>query len=69
MEPEIIERKVREIIEYSKDDNPMLRVIKFNGEAKFGVFIEIANVEGAGRTLFIRDVDIYMLPLVEIADV
>lgn len=69
MKPKDIERKIWEIVEYSMDGHPMLRIIKYNGESKFGEFVQIANVEGGGRSLFTRTLGIDFYPLHEIKNV
>ncbi len=69
MEPEIIEHEIRKILVYSKDKNPMLRIIKNNGDTKFGVYIQLGKIEGGGRALFARALKISVYPLNEIADI
>jgi hypothetical protein len=69
MEPEIIEDKIVKIIAYSMDNSPMLKVIKNNGDAKFGVYIQLGKIEGGGRALFTRALKISVYPLNEIADI
>lgn len=69
MEPEDIERKIQEIIKYYRDEQPILKIIKNNGESKFGVYIQIENLEGSGKALFVRAFKISVYPLIEIRDV
>ena len=69
MEPEELERKIRQIIMHSRNKRPMLRVIKNTGEAKFGVYIQLGDIEGAGKALFTRAGKEFMFPLHEIRDV
>lgn len=69
MEPEDIERKIREIIEYSLDKQPMLQIIKNNKDSKFGVYMQIGDFEGGGKALYVMELKILMIPLIEIYDV
>ncbi len=69
MEPEDIERKIREIIEYSRDKQPILRIIKNNKDSKFGVYTQIGDFEGGGKALHVMELKILMIPLCEISDV
>ncbi|MCX6765554.1 MAG: hypothetical protein NT136_01170 [Candidatus Moranbacteria bacterium] len=69
MKPGVLERKIRKIVEYSRDKQPMLRIIKNNGESKFGEYIQLGIIEGGGRALFTRDSGISVYPLREISGV
>lgn len=68
MEPEDIERKIRDIIKYSRDKQPILRIIKNNGDSKFGVYMQIGDFEGGGKALYVMELKILMIPLIEIYD-
>ncbi len=69
MEPEDIERKIRDIIRYSRDKQPILRIIKNNDDSKFGVYMQIGDFEGGGKALYVMELKILMIPLYEISDV